>query len=143
MEALGAASSVIAVISLGLQLANSVQRLVDFWDSVKDAPSEVAEIRSQLKVLGALLRSIESDTHQSLSDSESSLGNDCLLICKASVAKLEKLSKAWNQELSRTGIRRKWSCLKKAFGEKKLASYWGELERAKSMLILYQCLKNG
>ena len=69
MEALAAASSVLAVVSLALQLADNVQRLVDFWDSVKDAPTEVAEIRSQLRILAALLRSIELDAERSTSDS--------------------------------------------------------------------------
>ena len=143
MEALAAASSVLAVVSLALQLADNVQRLIDFWDSVKDAPTEVTEIRSQLRVLGALLSSIESEASHSPNDDGSSLGNDCLLVCKESIAKLEKLSKGWNQELNRNGTRRKWVCLRKSLREKELARYWSELERAKSTLIMYQCLKNG
>lgn len=143
MEVLAAASSVFAVVSLALQLADNVQRLVDFWDSVKDAPSEVAEIRSQLRVLGALLRRIEIDVQHAASDDGDSLGHECLVICKGSVAKLEKLSRELDHELSRNGIQRKWSCLRKALREKELASYWSELERAKSTLIMYQCLRNG
>jgi hypothetical protein len=143
MEALAAASSVLAVISLALQLADNVQRLIDFWDSVKDAPTEVTEIRSQLRILGALLSSIEPEASHSSIDDGNSMGNDCLLVCTESIAKLEKLSKEWDQELSRNGIRRKWVCLRKALREKELARYWSELERAKSTLIMYQCLKNG
>jgi hypothetical protein len=143
MEALAAASSVIAVVSIALQLANSVQQLIEFWDSVKDAPSDAAEIRSQLKVLGALLRSIEDDGQHPLNDNGDSSEDDCLHACKASVAKLETLSQEWDRELSRNGIRRHWSCLRKACSEKKLASYWSELERAKSTLIIYQCLRTG
>ncbi|KAE9379389.1 ankyrin [Stipitochalara longipes BDJ] len=143
MEALAAASSVLAVVSLALQLADNVQRLIEFWNSVKDAPAEVLEIRSQLRILGALLRSIELDGQQSPSDDGDSLGHDCLLVCNASVAKLEKLSNGWSRELGRIGIRRKWSCLKKALREHELARYWTELERAKSTLLMYQCLRNG
>jgi hypothetical protein len=143
MEALAAASSVLAVISLALQLADNFQRLVDFWDSVKGAPAEVAEIRSQLRILGALLRGIELDVRHSPGDDEGTLGRDCLLVCKGSVANLEKLSKEWDQELSRNPVLRKWSCLKKALRENQLARYWSELERAKGTLIMYQCLKNG
>jgi hypothetical protein len=143
MEALAAASSVLAVVSLALQLADNVQRLVDFWDSVKDAPTEVAEIRSQLRILAALLRSIELDAERSTSDGGDILGHDCLLVCKGSVVKLEKLSNGWSRELGRMGIRRKWSSLKKTFREHELARYWTELERAKSTLMMYQCLRNG
>jgi len=143
MEALAAASSVLAVVSLALQLADNVQRLVDFWDSVKDAPAEVAEIRSHLRILGEVLRSIESDSQHWLTDDGDSLGHDCLLIFKGSIAKLEKLSNGWSRELGRMGIRRKWSCLKKALREHELARYWSELERAKSTLMMCQCLRNG
>jgi hypothetical protein len=143
MEPLAAASSVLAVISLALQLADNVQRLIDFWDSVKDAPTEVTEIRSQLRILGALLSSMESEASHSSNDGGSSLGNDCLLVCKESIAKLEKMSKEWNRELNHNGIRRKWVCLRKALREKELARYWSELERAKSTLIMYQCFMNG
>jgi hypothetical protein len=143
MEALAAASSVLAVVSLAIQLADNVQRLIDFWDSIKEAPTEVAEIRSQLRILGTLLRGIELDIRYYPSDDEGTLGHDCLLVCKGSIAKLEKLSKEWDQELSRNGIRWKWSCLKKALRENELARYWVELERAKSTLIMHQCLRNG
>jgi hypothetical protein len=143
MEVLAAASSVFAVVSLALQLADNVQRLVGFWDSVKDAPSEITEIRSELRVLGVLLKRIEIDAQHAASDDGDILEHECLVICKGSVAKLEKLSRELNHELSRNGIRRKWSCLRKALQEKKLASYWSELERAKSTLIMYQYLRNG
>jgi hypothetical protein len=145
MEVLAAASSVFAVVSLALQLADNVQRLADFWDSIKDGPAEVSEIRSHLGILGSLLRTIELDAGHSPNPNgdENGLGHDCLVICKGSIAKLEKLSNGWDQELSRSGIRRKFSCLRKAVREKELARYWRELERAKSTLIMYQCLRNG
>jgi hypothetical protein len=142
MEALAVASSVLAVVSFTLQLADNVQRLLDFWDSVKDAPAEVSEIRSQLRILSALLKGIELNSRHSPSDGDI-LGYDCLLVCKGNIAKLENLSEEWNQELSRNGIQRKWSCLRKALRENQLARYWSELERAKSTLIMYQCLRNG
>jgi hypothetical protein len=143
MEALAADSSVFAVVSLALKLAANVQRLVKFWDSVKEAASEVAEIRSQLRILDTLLRSIEIDAEHETSDDRDSLGHECLLVCKGSFAKLEKLFGGWDRELSRNGIRRNWSCLRKALREKELASYWTEVERANSTLIVYQCLRNG
>ena len=81
MEVLAAASSVLAVVSLALQLATTVQQLVHFWDSIKEAPAEVEEIRSQRRILGALLRSIENDAGRSSDVDGSSLAHDCLLIC--------------------------------------------------------------
>lgn len=143
MEGLAAASSVLAVVSLALQLADNVQRLIEFWDSVKEAPAEVSGIRSQLRILGVLLKSIERDLPQSPSDGDSDLGHACLVVCGESLLKLEKLSEGWDQELNSGSIRRKWTCLKKALRENELARYWNQVDRAKSTLMMYQCFSNG
>lgn len=51
MEGLAAASSVIAVVSIAVQLADSIQKLCDFWESVQDAPEEIRGVIDDLKVL--------------------------------------------------------------------------------------------
>jgi hypothetical protein len=61
MEGLGAASSVFAVVSLSLQLSSNIQNFIQFWDSVKEAPDEIAQIKAQLTILSELLRCIEAD----------------------------------------------------------------------------------
>jgi hypothetical protein len=50
VEALGAASSEFAVISLAVQLGSNIQELINFWNSVKEAPVEVSRIKLQLRV---------------------------------------------------------------------------------------------
>jgi hypothetical protein len=141
MEALGAASSVFAVVSLAVQLGSNIQRLSDFWGSVKEAPAEVEQIKTELQVLGSLVNSIAKDSQQPTGSDD--VSRQCLAACTTSIGKLEKLSRELNHGLNGHGIRRKWTCLKKALREKQLASYWTEIERAKSMLIMYQCLRNG
>jgi len=143
MEMLGAASSVFAVVSLAVQLSSNIQKLIEFWDSVKEAPAEVAQIKSQLQILGTLLRSIEDDYAASSNDGSSELGIECLRVCAESIAKLEKLCRELDKGLNGSGIRRRWTCLRKAMKEKELIDCWAEIERAKSMLILYQGWRNG
>jgi hypothetical protein len=143
MEALAAASSVFAVVSLAGQLASNVQTLIEFWETMKQAPAEVVEIQCQLRVLRALLQSIELE-HQHI---EASTGNDtakaCFGICAASIVKLENISAELDKGLNGNGVQRKWTRLKKALREKKLTTYWTELERAKSTLIMYQGWRSG
>jgi hypothetical protein len=138
METLGAASSVFAVVSFAVQLIRS---LVDFWDSVKEAPAEVEQIKTELQILGSLVGSIAKDADATTGPGD--VSHQCLVACTASIGKLEKLSRDLNHGLNDHGIKRKWTCLKKALREKQLASYRNEIERAKSMLIMYQCLRNG
>jgi hypothetical protein len=141
MEVLGAASSVIAVVSLAVQLGSNIQRLADFWDSVKEAPAEVEQIKTELQVLRSLVGSIAKDAGANTGPGD--VLHQCLAACTTSIGQLERLSRDFNRGLNGHGIRRKWTCLKKALREKQLASYWTEIERAKSMLIMYQCLRNG
>jgi uncharacterized protein YPO0396 len=138
MEALAAASSVFAV-----QLASNVQTLIEFWESMKEAPTEVDRIKSQLRILRALLQSIEVDTHQAATGDNNEIARACLVICATSILKLERLSTEFHRGLNGNGIQRNWTRLKKALREKKLAAYGSELERAKSTLIMYQGWTNG
>ncbi|KAH6720115.1 hypothetical protein BKA61DRAFT_230000 [Leptodontidium sp. MPI-SDFR-AT-0119] len=145
MEALAAASSVLAVVSVAVQLTSSIQKLISFWDSVVDAPAEVLEIKTHLRVLCEVLRAIEADSIQDQTEEtgDVSLANDCLGICVSSVEKLEMLTRELDVGLQKRGVKRKWTCLKKVVKEKKVQSYWAEVERAKNMLLLYQGLRNG
>lgn len=108
---------------------------------MKEAPAEVEQIKTELQVLGSLVGSIAKNG--CVTTGSEDLLRQCLTACTASIGKLEKLSRELSYGLNAHGIRRKWTCLKKALREKQLASYWTEIERAKSMLIMYQCLENG
>lgn len=143
MEALGAISSVFAVVSLALQLSSNIQHLIEFWDSVNEAPDEIAQIKSQLRVVGELLRCIEDDIQDPTNEREERMGTQCLQLCNASIMKLERVTKELDTGLSGNGLRRRWTCLRKALRERQLASYWDEIERTKSVLIMYQGWRNG
>lgn len=143
MEVLGGVSSVLAVVSLALQLGSNIQKLVGFWDSVKEAPEDIHQLKSQLGVLGELLRCIEVDTRGSLKPRAADIGVQCLQVCNMSVSKLERVTAELNRGLNGNGVKRRWTCLRKTLRERQLAAYWVEVERAKSMLIMYQGWKNG
>ena len=54
MEVLGATSRGFAVVSLTLQLSSNIQVLVEFWDSVREAPEEIVQLEAHLAALGGL-----------------------------------------------------------------------------------------
>ncbi|KAI9731808.1 MAG: hypothetical protein M1835_003512, partial [Candelina submexicana] len=55
MDGLSAAAGVISVVSLAIQLAESVHKVENFWKSVKDAPSEVNDLQENLGILAEIL----------------------------------------------------------------------------------------
>jgi hypothetical protein len=44
MDGLSAAASAIAVVSLAVQIAESLRELCDFWDSIQEAPEDIKAI---------------------------------------------------------------------------------------------------
>src|ERR1700739_2179627 len=54
----------IAVVSLAMQLANGCTKLYQFWNSIRDAPEEVAVIMDDLRLLATVLRDISHDKQQ-------------------------------------------------------------------------------
>ena len=123
MEALGAVSSVFAVVSLALQLSSNIQTLIEFWDSVKEAPDEIAHIKSQSLDPCELLRCIEVDTQGTTEDGGQNVGFQCLQVCHASIANLANLDRvlrALDKGLNGNGVLRRWTCLRKALREREL-----------------------
>jgi hypothetical protein len=60
MEALGAAASVMAVISLTLQLAEAIETTRGLWKGIRAAPAEVDSILQDLGLLNGILDGIRN-----------------------------------------------------------------------------------
>jgi len=79
MEVLAGASSVIAVVSLAIQLADSTKKLYDFWRSVDEAPVSIQRIAADLKLLSTVMAEIA--LHEQKYGTEGSV-TDVLASCK-------------------------------------------------------------
>ncbi|OBT70485.1 hypothetical protein VE03_00070 [Pseudogymnoascus sp. 23342-1-I1] len=86
MDGLSGVASGIAVVSLAIQLAESVKKLCDFWESVKDAPAHFGAIQTDLRLLSMVLEKI--DRERDLSDP---CLRDVLKNCEGQVASLHKI----------------------------------------------------
>lgn len=58
MDGLSGGASIIAVVSLAVQLAENAKKLYDFWQSVGEAPASIRTIATELKVLSTVLADI-------------------------------------------------------------------------------------
>ena len=79
------AASAFAVVSLALQLADSVKKLYDFWESVRDAPRDIQATTSDLKILQSILSSIAQDAQHTEADE---ILTNALQSCNTEVATL-------------------------------------------------------
>ncbi|RAR06532.1 ankyrin repeat-containing protein [Stemphylium lycopersici] len=62
MEGLSIAANGLAVVSAAFQLTEACVKLYRFWESVEDAPQEIAAINEDLQYLITIFRRIESNT---------------------------------------------------------------------------------
>lgn len=58
MEGLSAGASGIAVVSIALQLADSIKRFSEFIGSIQEAPEEIESFLSDLQILSSVLDDI-------------------------------------------------------------------------------------
>jgi hypothetical protein len=90
-ETLGAISSAFAVVSLALQLLDTVQQLHTFWQSFEDPGSDVERIKDHLATLHAIAASIAEACQQEPHIHHADSVISSLTACKARTEKLTHL----------------------------------------------------
>lgn len=134
MEGLSAAASAIAVVSLGIQLAENVKRLYDFWNSIKEAPEDVRAISADLKLLSSIFTRIAYEAQHEEPDATL---EDAL---QAGSVKVKELTTILNQiepGFASTRLHlRKWTAFKAVLKRGQLTKFEKALEGLKSTLSL-------
>jgi hypothetical protein len=78
MDGISAGASIIAVISLALQLTGSLKELYEFWSSTRGGPDSLRSITDDLKLLSAILSEIAShSSHGSSNHTMQNVLQDC------------------------------------------------------------------
>lgn len=132
MDGLSGVASGFAVASLAVQLAESVKKLYDFWESVKGAPEYFYTIQTDLRLLSTVFERIGRE--EDLSDP---CLRDVLKNCEGQVASLVEtvgdIVPGFKAESRRT---RTWASLKAAFKKEKVSEFKSCLQHTMSTLHL-------
>lgn len=134
MDGLSAAASGIAVVSIAIQVSDSLQKVSDFIESIQEAPEEMESTFSELQVLSSLLEDIR--LHNPLLSTNSS--------AQAILGSLEKKISSFMDLVNRykPGLqspdrrRRTWSAFRVASKREKFKKLRDSLNDTKSTLIL-------
>jgi len=128
-EALGVAGSVVSFVGLAGQVAQGVNYLYNFFESVRDAPSDIRSLAGDLKVLGEILDEVGRD------GIESAPLTAALQRCKDVLADLESLVQKSKLTSEQSKPRSVWSQMSTAFRNEKFRKHIEKLEGAKSTLL--------
>ena len=133
-EVLGVVASGISIGSLAIQLASSVQKIIDCWRSMKDAPRNIQSLLEEVKILSHLL--VEFDIDEDKDTLQKATTAKEIELCKAALSDVNDVLAELSLVTEVQRKRRHWAALKVAFSEKRLSKCLSRLERAKSMLTL-------
>jgi hypothetical protein len=138
MEVLSAASNVIAIASLALQLGDTTRKLCNFWKAVEGAPREIEQIVSDLSIISSLADIIRQEAespkpHTQLID----INLKALGQCLGSMTDLQNLILKYQSGISSSSRRAKtWSACKMSWNGEKIGSFRQTVQDAKFTLML-------
>jgi hypothetical protein len=136
MDPFSVAASGISIVSLGIQIADSIQNCLRFWKSVKGAPSDIGRIVEDLEALDEILNSVMA-YHQGLQRSENSPQPIPLPRALQSCAnRLMDVVRTISDLEQGFQTRKLWTSLRTVFREEAINKVRRDLESAKSSLIL-------
>ena len=129
-------ASAFAVVSLALQLADSVKKLYDFWSSIREAPGDIQATTSDLNVLQSILSSIAHDAQHTEPDE---IMTNALQSCNTEVATLFSILDVIQPGFASIRLHtRKWTAIKAVLIGAKLKKFQDIVERLKTSLLLVQ-----
>ncbi|TVY26033.1 hypothetical protein LHYA1_G005479 [Lachnellula hyalina] len=100
MAELGVAASAISIASIAIQVGDSIIKLKDFWNHVKEAPEEIKWLIEEIETLGFVLSGVESSkTHSDPPHLEPAFANRCLESCRKGASILEAVVKEADEEI--------------------------------------------
>lgn len=134
MDGLSAGASGIAVVSIAIQLAESIKTFSDFIGSIQEAPEDIQSILSELHDLSLTLNNIH--LHHSMSNINSS-AQTVLKNLQRKITAFMTLANKYKPGLdSKSRRRRKWNAIKVVFKHEKFKKLRESLNETKITLSL-------
>ncbi|TGO63121.1 hypothetical protein BCON_0015g00500 [Botryotinia convoluta] len=136
MDGLSSASAVFAVVSIAVQLAETIHKLVDFWKAVEDAPDNIASIFRELELLSKILtQSYELAQLNSFPD----IFDEALKDCCSKILKLHSKVEDTRNNLNSSKLRkRKWAAWKIVLQKAEIDSLQKSISEAKTNILHIQ-----
>ena len=101
-EMLGIVASGMGIASLAIQIGDSLIKLKDFWDAVKEAPEEVKYLIEEIETLSLVLSEIDANANEDdMVQIGSAASRKCLDLCRRGAAVLGTVVGQAEQEIAK------------------------------------------
>lgn len=140
-EAFGVVAGGISVASLAIQILENINRVINFCESIREAPTDIQRILLELQLLSNIISGIQLVFQKrSLPKISEATIKKSLDLVRHDISKLSDLSLDLERKLkSDKRITRTWARVQTVLSEKKIAILRDHLDRAKGTLQLLQC----
>lgn len=137
-EVLGIIASGVSIASIAIQIVGSVQQVLDFWSSIRDAPTDIQDLLEEVQLLANLLLELDDNDNDSSGSTRQPTATKAAQYCKNAANSIDAVVKDLADGIAMSKGRRRWTAVKAVLKEKKMAKSLQRLERAKMMLSLAQ-----
>jgi hypothetical protein len=148
MDPLSGAASVIAVVSLVVQVCGSIKKLNDFRNSIKNAPPDIVQLSDQLIVLDDILQAVLRKV-QATTDSEDPRIDKVhplhgpLRICQNIEIILKRVITKLETRYQKHGAKNLWTSMMASWKKGRIEELKQQLSFACQLLILRSTLGGG
>lgn len=133
-EVFGVAADAVGVVSLSIQLAESLQKVKSFYASVKNAPLQVAELIEEIDIMQGILSDLEASSQTVASNSNM---KRCIKVAQRATESFA----AFSEELQASIKKRRYrGGVRFALNREDIKQMLDQLERIKSSLSLAHSL---
>ncbi|MCJ1438870.1 hypothetical protein MMC27_008260 [Xylographa pallens] len=137
-EVLGVVASGISIAGLAIQIASSVQQILDFWASMKGAPTDIQTLLEELDLLAEILSTVDGNTDNDETSPRQNTTLKAAQYCQNAASCIDAVVKDLSDGFAMPRGRRHWTAVKAVLKDKKMVKCLQRLERAKTMLSLAQ-----
>jgi hypothetical protein len=133
MAELGIVASGLGVASFAIQVGDSIMKLKNLWDAVKEAPADIKCLLEEIEILSLVLREVEPIHNSNERPVNSPSGTRCLELCRRTADILESVAKDLDDETRR---KKRMGGIKAVLKNESINKLRDRLRSAQTMLLL-------
>ncbi|MCJ1387875.1 hypothetical protein MMC18_000718 [Xylographa bjoerkii] len=137
-EVLGVVASGISIAGLAIQITTSIQQILDFWSSIKGAPTEIQNLLEELDLLAEILSTVDDNSDNDENPPRQAAAVKATRYCQNAASCIDAVVKDLSKGFEMPRGRRHWTAVKAVLKDKTMSKSLQRLERAKTMLSLAQ-----
>lgn len=128
----------VSIASLTIQIVENLNKTISFYESIREAPTDIQRIITGLQILSEIISAIKL-IHEKLRGISEVTTKKCLALVESDINELSCLSLSLERKLNSSKIvTRAWACVQTVLSENKITKLRSHLKSAMEGLLMLQ-----